>query len=219
LVCYEQALRHHSVSKAIHHNGSRDSNERLEFLGDAMLNAVIAEYLFKKYPYQDEGFLTQLRSKIVSRESLNDLAMKIQLNKLVVYDRRSMHNINLRNSIFGNALEAFLGAIFLDGGFSTCRDFILDKLLKFHIDVDKLEHTETNFKGRLIEFGQKKSLNVEFDVEERPDGKQKLFTIKVLVDKEIKGQAEHTNKKKAEQMAAQKALESIPEYASYLASS
>ncbi len=217
LVCYEQALRHHSVSKTIHHNGSRDSNERLEFLGDAMLNAVIAEYLFKKYPYQDEGFLTQLRSKIVSRESLNDLAMKIQLNKLVVYDRRSMHNINLRNSIFGNALEAFLGAIFLDGGFSTCRDFILDKLLKYHVDVDKLEHTETNFKGRLIEFGQKKSLNVEFDVEERPDGKQKLFTIKVLVDKEIKGQAEHTNKKKAEQMAAQKALDSIPEYTTYLA--
>ena len=209
LVCYEQALRHHSVSKTIHQNGSRDSNERLEFLGDAMLNAVIADYLFKKYPFQDEGFLTQLRSKIVSRESLNELAIKIQLNHLVIYDRRSMQNLNIRNSIFGNALEAFLGAIYLDGGFETCRDFILNKLIRYHIDVDRLQVTETNFKGRLIEQGQKNGQKVEFDVEEKPDGKQKLFVIKVLINGELKGTAEHTNKKKAEQMAAQRAMENL----------
>ncbi|MDP1728253.1 MAG: ribonuclease III [Bacteroidota bacterium] len=209
LICYEQALRHHSVSKTIHNNGSKDSNERLEFLGDAVLNAIVAEYLFKKYPFKDEGFLTQLRSKIVSRESLNELAIKIQLNKLVEYDRKALQNINLRNSIFGNALEAFLGAVFIDGGFDTCKKFIATKLLRYHIDVDKLQITETNFKGRLIEFGQKNAKTIEFEVGEQIDGKNKIYTIKVIIDGKDCGQAQHISKKKAEQMAAQKAFEQM----------
>ncbi len=209
LICYEQALRHHSVSKTIHHNGSKDSNERLEFLGDSVLNAIVADYLFKKYPFKDEGFLTQLRSKIVSRESLNELAIKIQLNKLVEYDRKALQNINLRNSIFGNALEAFLGAVFLDTGFDSCKKFITTKLLRFHIDVDKLQVTETNFKGRLIEYGQKNAKVIEFEVEEIIDGKNKIYLIKVVIDGKDLGQAQHTNKKKAEQMAAQKAFEQM----------
>ncbi len=209
LICYEQALRHHSVSKTIHHSGSKDSNERLEFLGDAMLNAIVADYLFKKYPFKDEGFLTQLRSKIVSRESLNELAIKIQLNKLLEYDRRALQNLNLRNSIFGNALEAFLGAIFLDGGFDACQKFITTKLLRYHIDVDKLQITETNFKGRLIEYGQKNGKQIEFEVEEIQDGKNKIYIIKVLLDGNDMGTAQHINKKKAEQMAAQKAFDQM----------
>lgn len=209
LHCYEQALRHHSASRTIHQNGSRDSNERLEYLGDAMLNAVVAEYLFKKFPYQDEGFLTQMRSKIVSRESLNELALKIQLNKLVVYDKRTMQNLTLRNSIFGNALEAFLGAIFLDGGFYTCRKFILEKLIKYHVDVDKLQRTETNFKGRLIEQGQKEAVPVEFLTEENTIGKQKIFVVSAVYNNQTIGVAENLNKKKAEQLAAQKALEKL----------
>jgi ribonuclease-3 len=206
---YEQALRHHSVSKTIHASGSKDSNERLEFLGDAMLNAIVAEFLFLKYPFKDEGFLTQLRSKIVSRESLNELAIKINLNQLVVYDRKALQNISLRNSIFGNALEAFLGAIFLDAGFEGCKKFIVDNLLRFHIDVDKLQSTETNFKGRLIEFAQKNNKIIDFEVEEIPDGKNKIYKISVKYDGEIKGEAQHTSKKKAEQMAAQKSYENI----------
>jgi ribonuclease-3 len=206
---YEQALRHHSVSKTIHASGSKDSNERLEFLGDAMLNAIVAEFLFLKYPFKDEGFLTQLRSKIVSRESLNELAIKINLNQLVVYDRKALQNISLRNSIFGNALEAFLGAIFLDAGFEGCKKFIVDNLLRFHIDVDKLQSTETNFKGRLIEFAQKNNKIIDFEVEEIPDGKNKIYKISVKYDGEIKGEAQHTSKKKAEQMAAQKSYETI----------
>lgn len=207
LVAYEQALRHHSVSRTIHASGYKDSNERLEYLGDAMLNAVVAEFLFRKYPFKDEGFLTQLRSKIVSRESLNDLAIKIQLNLLVQYDKRALQNINLRNSIFGNALEAFIGAIFLDSGFEGCRSFILDRLLRLHIDVDKLQVTETNFKGRLIEYAQKQNKQIEFEVTEVPDGKNKIYRIQVRFDGEMKGLAMHTNKKKAEQMAAQKSFE------------
>ncbi len=215
LYCYEQALRHHSASRTIHQNGSRDSNERLEYLGDAMLNAVVAEYLFKMFPYQDEGFLTQMRSKIVSRESLNDLALKIQLNKLVVYDKRTMQNLTLRNSIFGNALEAFLGAIFLDGGFYTCRKFILEKLIKFHVDVEKLQRTETNFKGRLIEQGQKEGVSVEFLTEENTSNKQKIFIVSAVFNNQIIGMAENLNKKKAEQLAAQKALEQLAQVPKY----
>ncbi|OYU94636.1 MAG: ribonuclease III [Bacteroidetes bacterium B1(2017)] len=207
LIAYEQALRHHSVSRTIHHTGYKDSNERLEYLGDAMLNAIVAEFLFKKYPFKDEGFLTQLRSKIVSRESLNELAIKIHLNLLVEYDRKAMQNINLRNSIFGNALEAFIGAIFLDSGFDGCKRFIIDNLLRFHIDVDKLQSTETNFKGRLIEYAQKNNKPIDFVVEEIADGKNKIYQISVNFAGEIKGQAQHTSKKKAEQMAAQKSFE------------
>jgi ribonuclease-3 len=205
---YQQALRHHSVSKTIHANsGSKDSNERLEFLGDAMLNAIVAEHLFKKYPFKDEGFLTQLRSKIVSRESLNSLAIKLNLNQVVSYDKKALQNISLRNSIFGNALEAFIGAIYLDGGFEICKKFIIDNLLRFHIDVDKLEVTETNFKGRLFEYCQKNSIPMEFETSDYPDGKNKIYKVKVILNGEPKGLAEHISKKKAEQIAAQRTFE------------
>lgn len=207
LSCYKQSLRHHSIASKIHNSGSKDSNERLEFLGDAVLNSVIAEYLFKKYPYKDEGFLTELRSKIVSRVSLNDLALKIGLSELVEYDRKSMQNINVRNSIFGNALEAFIGAIFLDKGFKKSKYFIIEKLLRLHIDVDKLQQTEKNFKGRLIEYTQKSGMNLDFKVDELAHGKQKIFKVSVIVNKKMFGEAEHTNKKQAEQQASEKALE------------
>ncbi len=207
LSCYKQSLRHHSIASKIHNSGSKDSNERLEFLGDAVLNSVIAEYLFKKYPYKDEGFLTELRSKIVSRVSLNDLALKIGLSELVEYDRKSMQNINVRNSIFGNALEAFIGAIFLDKGFKKSKYFIIEKLLRLHIDVDKLQQTEKNFKGRLIEYTQKSGMNLDFKLDELAHGKQKIFKVSVIVNKKVFGEAEHTNKKQAEQQASEKALE------------
>jgi ribonuclease-3 len=207
LSSYKQSLRHHSIASKIHNSGSKDSNERLEFLGDAVLNSVIAEYLFKKYPYKDEGFLTELRSKIVSRVSLNDLALKIGLSELVEYDRKSMQNINVRNSIFGNALEAFIGAVFLDKGFKKSKYFIIEKLLRMHIDVDKLQQTEKNFKGRLIEYTQKSGMNLDFKVGELAHGKQKIFKVSAIVNKKIFGEAEHTNKKQAEQQASEKAIE------------
>jgi ribonuclease-3 len=113
----------------------------------------------------------------------------------------------MRNSIFGNALEAFIGAIYLDAGFEGCKRFIIDNLLRFHIDVDKLQSTETNFKGRLIEYAQKNGNTMDFDVEESSDKKSKIYKITVRYGGEIKGIAEHTSKKKAEQMAAQKTFE------------
>lgn len=207
VACYIQALRHHSASNTIHQNGSRDSNERLEYLGDSVLNTVVAEMLFNRFPYKNEGFLTEMRSKIVSRESLNDLAIKIGLSQIVQYDKRAI-GIHTKNSIFGNALEAFIGAIFLDGGFELAKKFILRKLIT-HIDLDMLQFTEKNFKGRLIEWSQKNNQPVEFETHEDQNRKQRLFTIKVLVDGNVLGKAEHISKKKAEQLAAEKACESL----------
>jgi hypothetical protein len=143
----------------------------------------------------------------VSRVSLNDLALKIGLSELVEYDKKSMQNINVRNSIFGNGLEAFIGAIFLDKGFKKSKYFIIEKLLRLHIDVDKLQQTEKNFKGRLIEYTQKSGMNLDFKLDELAHGKQKIFKVSVIVNKKVFGEAEHTNKKQAEQQASEKALE------------
>jgi ribonuclease III len=205
--CYLQALRHHSASATIHENGSRDSNERLEYLGDAVLNIVVAELLFNKFPFKSEGFLTEMRSKIVSRESLNDLALKIGLNQIVSYDRKAIGS-NRKNSIFGNALEAFIGAIFLDAGFYKAKRFITNKLLS-HIDVDKLQFTETNFKGKLIEWAQRNNKILEFENQEEIIQKQKIYKVRVLLDRVLMGGAENSSKKKAEQMASQKAYEAV----------
>lgn len=205
IVCYVQALRHHSASNTVHKNGSRDSNERLEYLGDSVLNTVVAELLFNRFPYKNEGFLTEMRSKIVSRESLNDLAIKIGLSHIVQYDKRAI-GLHTKNSIFGNALEAFIGAIFLDGGFELAKRFILKKLIT-HLDLDTLQHVEKNHKGRLIEWSQKQGSTIEFDTQEDTSRKQRIFNIKVIVNGEVVGSAEHISKKKAEQLAAEKACE------------
>ena len=117
-----------------------------------------------------------------------------------------MQNINLRNSIFGNALEAFIGAIFLDQGYKKSKYFIIEKLIRYHIDVDKLQQTEKNFKGRLIEFTQKAGMNLDFNVTELAHGKQKIYKLTVIIDDKVFGEAEHTNKKQAEQQASEKAL-------------
>ena len=196
--CYIQALRHHSMSSTIHQNGSRNSNERLEYLGDSVLNTVIANMLFSRFPFKDEGFLTEMRSKIVSRE---------RLNEIVAYDRRAVGQ-NIKGSIFGNALEAFIGAIFLDKGFFGAQAFIKKKLLT-HIDVDKLEFTEKNYKGKLIEWVQKNNKTIDFESDEEITRKQKIYKVRIKIDGEEYGAAEHLSKKKAEQMASEKTCEKL----------
>jgi ribonuclease-3 len=199
---YIQSLTHHSVASTIHESGARDSNERLEYLGDSVLNSIIAELLFNKFPFKDEGFLTEMRSKIVSRESLNDLAIKIGLNNIVEFDKRSMA-LNNKNSIYGNALEAFIGAIFLDAGFAGARKFVRHRLLT-HLDLDKLQHTESNFKGRLIEWSQKHGKSIDFESTEEVTRRQKIFRVRIMIDGKLLAESEHLSKKKAEQLAAQK---------------
>ena len=197
---YIQAFRHNSVAKEIK-EGLKNSNERLEFLGDSVLNTIIADYLFKKYPYKDEGFLTKMRSKLVSREHLNQLSLKLGLNKLLLLSS----DPGLRNSSMnGDAFEALVGAIFLDRGFREAKEFIINRILNFHVDVEKLIETETDFKSKIIEWGQHEKKNLQFVLlQENGRGYEKNFLIAVTVEGEEIAQKQHISKKKAEQLAAE----------------
>lgn len=199
---YVQAFRHNSIAKEIK-EGIKDSNERLEYLGDSILSAVIAEYLFRKFPYKDEGFLTKMRSKMVSRDHLNQLAVKLGLNKLLSLT----NDPNLKfSSMNGDAFEALIGAIYIDKGFYAVQDFILNRILKFHVDVEKILLTETDFKSKLIEWSQREKQEVRFAIiDETGSGYDKQFVMAVQIQGETIGQAQHFSKKKAEQLAAEAA--------------
>ena len=183
-----------------------DSNERLEFLGDAVLGTVIAEYLFKKYPYQPEGYLTELRSKIVRRETMNNVALRMGLNKLVQYNQND-RGLS-RSHIFGNALEALIGAVYLDQGLNNTRKFILNQIVKAYIDLDTMESTDTNFKNQLLSWAQRSNKVLTFDtIDEKIENTRKLFTVGIMLDGELVASGTGYNKKDAGQVAAQKALE------------
>jgi len=198
---YKLAFKHRSTQ--ISANDERQSdNERLEYLGDAILGAIVAHVLFKKYPYRDEGFLTEMRSKIVNRENLNKLAVKIGVDSFV--KERSDHK---SKSIYGDAFEALVGAIYLDRGYNITKKFIIDKILKFHVDIEELEMTELNFKGKLIDWGQKEKKEVKFElIEEIGDGYAKKYKMMVVIDGSNYEDAIDFSKKKAEQKAAEKTL-------------
>ncbi len=136
---YKLATQHSSVAKE-NRIGVKESNERLEYLGDAVLGLVVAEYLFKRYPFKDEGFLTEIRSRVVNRESLNELARKIGVSKLVEYENNKRNSLS-HKSIHGDMLEAFIGAVYIDKGFKSCSNFILNKLIIPHYDFDKILRT------------------------------------------------------------------------------
>jgi ribonuclease-3 len=203
---YKLAFRHKSVAQNVK-KGVKNSNERLEFLGDAVLGSVVAEVLFKLYPYEDEGFLTELRSKIVSRNNLNQLARKLGFDKLVEYDSR-MLNSSRQGSLLGDAFEALVGAIYLDKGYDFTRHFLVNHIIKSHIDIHTLEQTETNFKSKLIEWCQRHSKDIAFDLIGNEDGENtKLFTVQAIIDGEVMGLGKEFNKKTAEKLAAEKACE------------
>ncbi|PKQ67159.1 ribonuclease III [Labilibaculum manganireducens] len=203
---YELAFIHKSAT--IQKKGYGLNNERLEYLGDAILGAIIADILYKYFPNKDEGFLTQIRSKIVSRQSLNKLAVKIELDKQVV------SNVNLNNNkhIYGDAFEAFIGAIYLDQGYDKTRKFIEDKIFRTHINLEEVVTVETNFKSKLIEWAQKNKKDVYFDTHEGgiDDALNlPLFTSEVEVEEVKMGTGKGTSKKEAQQKAAQEALTRI----------
>ena len=201
LAYYQLALMHRSKLEDTEKN-----NERLEFLGDAILGAIIAEHLFKKYPYQPEGYLTELRSKIVRRETLNQVAMRMGLNKMVQYNRNDK-GLG-RSHIFGNALEALIGAVYLDQGFPKCRSFIIKQIIRPYIDLDILESTDTNYKNKLLSWAQKNGHMLSFDtLDEKMEGARKLFTVGIVLDGVLVASGSGYNKKEAGQFAAQKAIE------------
>ncbi|HVW96614.1 MAG TPA: ribonuclease III [Mucilaginibacter sp.] len=208
LSLYKLAFRHKSAAQNIK-RGIKNSNERLEFLGDAVLGSVVADVLFKLYPYEDEGFLTELRSKIVSRNNLNALARKLGFDRLIEYDSR-MLNSSRQGSLLGDAFEALIGAVYLDKGYDFTRSFLVNYIIKAHVDIQTLEQTETNFKSKLIEWCQRHSKDVVFYLVDNDDGENsKLFTVQAIVDGDVMGQGKEFSKKNAEKLAAEKACESL----------
>jgi ribonuclease III len=206
LELYRLATRHSSVVKE-NGDGFRENNERLEYLGDAVLGTAVADYLFKKFPYKSEGFLTEMRSRIVNRESLNLLGRKIGIANIVQFDQK---NTQLQQVILGNTLEAIIGAIYLDKGYLRTKRFVINKLIAPNYDLDALATTQTNFKSRLIEWGQREGKEVRFEIASVQKGRvHKEFTAQVIIDNEVAGTGYGSNKKKAEQDAAYKACEKL----------
>jgi len=183
---------------------TRYTNERLEFLGDSILDAVVAEYLFKKYPTRDEGFLTEMRSKIVNRKSLNRICQQLQLSKLLIHNQGGSAN----ESMFGDALEALIGAVFIDVGYEKSRRFIIQRLIAPNLDLDDVEQEIFSYKNKLLEYIQKEKLGkISFEVvSEQGEGVRKTFIVNVMVGEAIAGTGEGRNKKTAEQHAAEDAL-------------
>jgi ribonuclease-3 len=200
---YQMAFIHKSKSVETG-TGARVNNERLEYLGDAVLGAIVAEYLYKKYPYQDEGFLTEMRSKLVSRANLNKLARKIGLPELVQSAKGAQGGFK---SVDGDAFEALVGAIYLEKGYRFTRRVLIDKVITAHIDIDALAHADWNYKSKLIDWAQKGQHKISFDVERVfVQGKEsrKEYDVRVIIDGKPAEHAVDYSIKAAEQLAAEK---------------
>jgi ribonuclease III len=200
---YQQAFLHKSAIKDIEFKPF-ESNERLEFLGDAVLDSIISHYLYRKFPLKDEGYLTQLRARLVSRQNLNHLGIKIGLDEFInaKLDKES-------KSIYGDALEALIGAIYLDKGYVFAQEFVEQKLLQNHIDIEEVIQTETDFKSRVIEWCHKEKLSFSFEITEQEENNEKLYSAELIIEDEIKGKGTAFTKKKAEQLAAEECYKNI----------
>lgn len=201
---YEQALLHKS-SSVKSDKGRLLNNERLEFLGDAILDAVVADIVYKKFEGKREGFLTNTRSKIVQRETLNRLAIEIGLDKLIKFTaRQSSHN----SYMCGNAFEALVGAIYLDRGYRACKHFMEHRIIGPYINLEKISRKEVNFKSKLIEWSQKNRFDVTFELitQSHDQGYSPTFESEVLVEGVSGGKGTGYSKKESQQMAAHVAL-------------
>ena len=211
---YKVALMHRSLgtkeSDKLLINNHRVNNERLEFLGDAILSSIVADILYHKYPNKQEGFLTTLRSKLVRRDTLNKLAAQIGLDKLVLFSGRvsSAHNSYMN----GNAFEAFIGAIYLDRGYDFCMRFIRDVVLGKYINLEDVAKTEENYKSKLIEWCQKYQMDIQFDLVSQQilrDRTTPTFVSKVTIEGVYCGRGEGFSKKESHQNAARQAYTHI----------
>lgn len=202
---YELAFLHKSVK--LERDGHRLSNERLEFLGDAVLDLAVADFLFRKYPYKDEGFLTEIRSRLVSRSHLNRLSEKLGIDKLIVTE---CDISNSSKSFKGNAFEAFIGAVFIDKGFNFASHIIVHRILALHVDIDDILNNDTNFKSRLVEWCQKNKHSFEFVIRDSSISKRrKFYSVDLLIDGAMISSAEDYSVKGAEQIAAGKGLDEL----------
>lgn len=200
---YRLALMHSSKGRKT--DFAVNNNERLEFLGDAVLGSIIGEYVFKKFPNKNEGFLTQLRSKLVNRKQLNHLALKFGIDKILKSNIPQKEK--LTSSACGDAFEALIGAMYLDLGYEKTRKFIIQKLLKYHVDVLELVNSETDFKSKLQIYSQKQKLELKYNCEEFNDkAGKKYYRVHVILGDEAFEPFEHHSKRTAEQKAAEIAL-------------
>jgi len=196
---YIQAFTHKSKSPEF-------NNERLEYLGDTVLSSIVVSYLFKKYPNSDEGFLTKMRSKIVKRKSLNQIGDKMGLDVLL----SEYNNTRLSRSMLGNAVEALVGAIYVEKGYNSTKKYVINNILRRYLDIHELEVTDDNFKSQLLEWSQKNGHTVAYKVLARYKfEKRDRFKVAVLVDGEKVGTADDFNKKSAEQIASERALSQL----------
>ena len=204
LQLYELALLHKSSSVETD-DGKWINNERLEFLGDGILDGVVADIVYKRYPNKREGFMTNARSKLVQRETMNKVAVKLGLDQMVVYSTKIVsHN----NHMYGNALEALIGAIYLDQGYDVCYKFIKEEMLEKHVDIEALVRKEINFKSSLIEWSQKNKIDISFDLIESftdHDGNPVFQTAITLNDEQI-GVGIGYSKKESQQAASNMAV-------------
>jgi ribonuclease-3 len=203
---YKLAFYHKSSNNAL--NGSQpvvqsSNNERLEYLGDAILGSIVAEYLYKKYPNRDEGYLTKMRSKIVKRESLNKISEDMGLDVILT----EYNTTRISQAMLGNALEALVGAIYLELGYVNTKKYVISKILRRFIDVHELETYDDNFKSQLLEWSQKHGKTISYKVIAKYKfEKRDRFKVAVLVDGEKVGTADDFNKKSAEQIASERAI-------------
>ena len=210
---YQQALLHKSSS--IKEKGKLLNNERLEFLGDAILDAVVADIVYKKFDGKKEGFLTNTRSKIVQRETLNQVAVKIGLDKLIKFTtRQSSHN----SYMCGNAFEALVGAIYLDQGYQACMDFMEKRIIEKYLNLDKVSRKEVNFKSKLIEWSQKNKFEVEFNLtaQAMDNDQNPTFETQVMVENIPAGVGSGYSKKESQQEAAHETLKKIKSDAQFI---
>ncbi|CAG0959543.1 Ribonuclease 3 [Flavobacteriales bacterium] len=193
---YKQAFRHTSAAKEIK-NGVKDSYERLEFLGDAILGSVIAHYFFSKFPVKDEGYLTKMRSRMVSRTYLNQLSVKMGIHTFIELKG------DLGRSVYGDVLEALIGAIYLDKGYKKTRGFVIQHIVQNYVNLEELINTETDFKSKLIEISQKERMVLEFKSEEiAVKNGNKIYNTTMYLNGKIESTGTGFSKKNAEQEAA-----------------
>ena len=202
---YKLALRHSSATRET--KGARLNNQRLEYLGDAILGGIVADYLYQEYPESGEGFLTSMRSKIVSRRHLNQLGIKMGLNNMVV--KRTSRTVNAK-SIYGDALEALIGAVYLDRGFDDTKSFVLNKIINIHVDLSQLENRIASHKGALLEWGQKNRKEVVFEISGCwGESHARKYEISLKIEGELISTGSGSSKKKAEEEAARLAYKRI----------
>ena len=201
MVLFHTAFNHRSLKE-----NPSENNERMEFLGDAIISSVVAEYLFKKYPYKGEGFLTEMRSKMVNRQQLNHIAIQMGLKKMTRFNKLDG---GLKSSqIFGNTLEALVGAIYLDKQYDFTKKWIIEKMIQPYLFMDELEQIDINIKNKIIGWALKQGKQIDFVLaDEKLEGRRRLFTIDVVIDGETITSQKGFTKKDASQIAAQKAIE------------